>query len=198
MFLLSRRVDGDCLLTVRFLKSWLSAEELEALHNMTEADFAALRERLDAAADGFRYLRKDTQPAESYRVDFGFGDGAELPFRCEMLLQLPEGNVPNGLRLYRVTNGNLDYAGDTHLEQDAAGTYLVFTDTYLGGYVYAAGDPGEVLPVEPSSGASSPQGSEPAGGGPDNVLPIILIAVGVLAALSAVAIPIAIKKRKGA
>ena len=64
--------------------------------------------------------------------------------------------------------------------------------------VYAVGDPGEIFADEPSSGAEAPQGSEPAGSKPDGVLPIILIAVGAAAAGAAsVAIPVAIKKRKG-
>lgn len=198
MFIFSRRVEGTYLMTVRFMKSWLSPAELETLHNMTEADFAALREKLEAAANGFRYLRKSVEPAEKYRVDFEFGAGAELPFPCETLLQLPAGSVPADARLYRVKNGDVDFAGDTRLEHDAYGDYLTFTDTSLGGYVYAVGDPGEIFADEPSSGAEAPQGSEPAGSKPDGVLPIILIAVGAAAAGAAsVAIPVAIKKRKG-
>ena len=197
MFIFSRRVDGTYLMTVRFMKSWLSPDELEALHNMTEADFAAMREKLETAANGFRYLRKSVEPAEKYRVDFEFGDGAELPFPCEMLLQLPAGSVPADARLYRVKNGGFDYAGDTRLEHDEDGDYLTFTDTSLGDYIYAVGNPDEIFSDAPSSDAEPPQGSEPVESKPNNVLPIILIALGVLAAASAVVIPVAIKKRKG-
>ena len=206
--LLSMRVDGDRLFTVQVVKRYLSQTERNKLDSMTAADIGALKEELKGKGHGFRYITGGPIQVSGgdYCRDFNFSGDYELPFTCDVLLQLPEGDKPENYKLYLAEGEGYREINCT-VDQDGSVRYLIFTTNKLGDFTLTNGTPTGVAPrpdatdgdVDEASSAAEDPGSAPRESGGNNLMPIILIALGAAAAGAAsVAIPMAIKKRKGA
>ncbi len=145
IFLLSRRVAGSFLLTVQVLRSRLSEQELRTLQSMTAQDFAVLKDDLEHAANGMSDWLPPPDPVhmreENICVRWRIGEGMTLPFRCDLLLQIPEMTQDRDVKLYRLEDGVLSeerlQAVDHYSETEE---YLIFSTDRLGEFVLTDAD----------------------------------------------------------
>ncbi len=219
LYLLSTHVSGGFLLTVQVQRSSLSEKELLSLQSMTAQDFAALKAELLSAANGMSEWLPPPAPVhmreENVCVRWRIGEGLTLPFRCDMLLQIPEATQGRDMKLYRLQDGVLYEDGgfracDLYRDRE----YLILNVDRLGEFVYTdaavtlgaeqspttAPEPEPARETAPShepepraeQESPRPEAQEEGGASP---LPYVLIALGGVL-VGAAAVFVITKKRK--
>ena len=166
IYFINRRIGGNYLFTVQAVKSQLSPSELEKLKAMSEADIAAFKNDLEAAANGFQYYldrRYDLPEGVDVYLEFEFGQSHRFPVPCDVLLELPlkPGHGPADIYLvqddlcYKLPLRAIDVAGDREL--------LIFSTDRLGSFLLTnadvndSGTPPEAGPLEVETAPEDPE-----------------------------------------
>jgi hypothetical protein len=166
IYFINRRIGGNYLFTVQAVKSQLSPSELEKLKAMSEADIAAFKNDLEAAANGFQYYldrRYDLPEGVDVYLEFEFGKSHRFPIPCDVLLELPlkPGHGPADIYLvqddlcYKLPLRAIDVAGDREL--------LIFSTDRLGSFLLTnadvndSGTPPEAGPLEVEAAPEDPE-----------------------------------------
>lgn len=167
--LLNRTAAEGMLLSVQIVKSELSGGERKILDAMTAEDLGALQAALEACADGLRFWEDPglvIRGEDAFHIPFSFGAGMELPFGCDVLLQLPSEALPEGLSLYALTDGGAVPTQMMAIDEGSGGEhYLIFRTDALGRFLLTAGEP------EPVAGTPGPQEPEPEPGPAESPVP---------------------------
>lgn len=135
IYLLNRRVDGEYLLSVQVLPDDLSDKERQALERMSASDIELLKDELDGCANGFIFMDNEGDPSDGYVERFSFGMGMELPFRCDVLLQMRKSAIPEDAVLYMIKGGTKSQIVINGIDVYGPVSYLIFSTDELYDFV---------------------------------------------------------------